>query len=289
MKGVLKNIKRRFSKETGQGSPTIGTGRRLEARSHTIESNSDAQMIQSAASSPSKRDLLDPLPTFRDCASSERQALMIRKLRLCSIVFDFNNESQKYNLGKEMKRTALLDLVDYISTTKNWFSETALQEILDMVSANLFRSLPPSPNEDQWDPEEDEPVLDAAWPHLQIVYEFLLRFIVSTDTDTKIMKKYINGPFVFRVLGLFNSEDPRERDYLKTILHRIYGKFMSLRSFIRKAINNVFFTFVYDTERHNGVGELLEILGRFIASKPWFDAQTVLLLQVVSSMGSRCR
>lgn len=39
---------------------------------------------------------------------------------------------------------------------------------------------------------------------------------------------------------------------------------MSLRSFIRKAINNVFFTFIYDSERHNGVGELLEILGSII-------------------------
>lgn len=40
---------------------------------------------------------------------------------------------------------------------------------------------------------------------------------------------------------LFDSEDPRERDYLKTILHRIYGKFMSHRPFIRRSINNVFF------------------------------------------------
>lgn len=30
-------------------------------------------------------------------------------------------------------------------------------------------------------------------------------------------------------LELFSSEDPRERDYLKTILHRIYGKIMALR------------------------------------------------------------
>jgi hypothetical protein len=42
------------------------------------------------------------------------------------------------------------------------------------------------------------------------------------------------------------------------------GKFMSLRSFIRKAIGNVFFKFVYETERHNGIGELLEILGSII-------------------------
>ena len=53
----------------------------------------------------------------------------------------------------------------------------------------------------------------------------------------------------------FGSEDPRERDYLKTILHRIYGKFMNHRSHIRKTIGNVFYRFVYETERHNGIGE----------------------------------
>ena len=60
----------------------------------------------------------------------------------------------------------------------------------------------------------------------QIVYEFLLRYVVSNDTDAKTAKKYIDQSFVVRVLELFDSEDPRERDYLKTILHRIYGKFM---------------------------------------------------------------
>lgn len=58
------------------------------------------------------------------------------------------------------------------------------------------------------------------------------------------------------------SEDPRERDYLKTILHRIYGKFMNHRSHIRKTIGNVFFRFVYETERHNGIGESAESQSR---------------------------
>lgn len=95
--------------------------------------------------------------------------------------------------------------------------------------------------------------------------------------------------FVLRLLELFDSEDPRERDYLKTILHRIYGKFMVHRPFIRKAINNIFYRrveaggavwraraarltarcaapcrFIYETERHNGIAELLEILGSII-------------------------
>jgi hypothetical protein len=56
-----------------------------------------------------------------------------------------------------------------------------------------------------------------------------------------------------RLIEMFDSEDPRERDYLKTILHRIYGKFMSHRSLIRKSISHVFYRFVYETEKHNGV------------------------------------
>ena len=99
---------------------------------------------------------------------------------------------------------------------------------------------------------------------MQIVYEFLLRYVVSNDTDAKVARRYIDQYFVTRLLELFDSEDPRERDYLKTILHRIYGKFMVHRPFIRKAINNVFYRFIYETEHHNGIAELLEILGSII-------------------------
>lgn len=44
-----------------------------------------------------------------------------------------------------------------------------------------------------------------------------------------------------KLLELFDSEDPRERDFLKTILHRIYGKFLGLRAYIRRQINNIFY------------------------------------------------
>merc|ERR1719158_459230 len=107
-------------------------------------------------------------------------------------------------------------------------------------------------------------MLEGAWPHLQIVYEFFLRFVVSNDVDPKIAKRFVDQTFVLKLLELFDSEDPRERDYLKTILHRIYGKFMALRSFVRRAIQHVFFKVIYECDTHNGVGELLEILGSII-------------------------
>ncbi len=96
------------------------------------------------------------------------------------------------------------------------------------------------------------------------MYEFFLRFIVSTEVNGKVAKRYIDQPFIRQWIELFDAEDPRERDYVKTVLHRMYGKFMSHRSFIRKAISQIFFRYIYDTGKHNGIGELLEILGSII-------------------------
>ena len=37
------------------------------------------------------------------------------------------------------------------------------------------------------------------------------------------------------------------------------------RPFIREAINNVFYQFIFETEKHNGIAKLLEILGSIIS------------------------
>lgn len=39
-------------------------------------------------------------------------------------------------------------------------------------AVNMFRTLPPSSNPTgaEFDPEEDEPTLEAAWPHLQVLH-----------------------------------------------------------------------------------------------------------------------
>ncbi|KAL0426436.1 UNVERIFIED_CONTAM: Serine/threonine protein phosphatase 2A regulatory subunit B' beta isoform [Sesamum latifolium] len=169
---------------------------------------------------------------------------------------------------KEIKTQTLVELVDFIQSGSGKITEANQEEMIKMISLNIFRSLPPASHEntgsENIDPEEEDPYLEPSWPHLQLVYELLLRYVVSSDTDTKVAKRYIDHSFVLRLLDLFDSEDPREREYLKTILHRIYGKFMVHRPFIRKAINNIFYRFIYETGRHSGIGELLEILGSII-------------------------
>lgn len=115
------------------------------------------------------------------------------------------------------------------------------------------------------DPDEDEPHLEEAWPHLQLVYELLLKFIMTNYITTQTISSNISNSFVKQMLDLFDSEDPRERDYLKTILHRIYGKFMPIRTNIRKQVMNLLLKVTYEHETHNGLTELLEILSSIIS------------------------
>ncbi|KAL3624309.1 hypothetical protein CASFOL_033125 [Castilleja foliolosa] len=209
----------------------------------------------------------EALPSFKDVPNAEKQILFLRKLSMCCVVFDFGDHTKNLN-EKEIKRQTLVELVDYISSANSKFTETDMQEIVKMASVNLFRTLSTQPRENKvingFDLEEEEPLMDPAWPQLQIVYEFLLRFITSPETDAKLAKCYVDHSFVSKLLDLFDSEDPREREYLKSVLHRIYGKFMVHRPFIRKSINNIFYRFIFETEKHNGIAELLEILGSII-------------------------
>ncbi|KAH7445663.1 hypothetical protein KP509_01G019200 [Ceratopteris richardii] len=207
------------------------------------------------------------LPLFRDVPLSERPALLISKLNLCSIVFDFRDPTKDLR-EKEIKKQTLLELVDFISAGSIQINERIIEETAKMVEANLFRALPPPMHGnihlESFDFDDEDPAMEPAWPHLQVVYEFFLRFVASSGTDPRVAKTYINQSFVLKIIDLFDSEDTREREYLKTLLHRIYGKFMVHRAFIRKSINNVFYHFVFEFERHNGIAELLEILGSII-------------------------
>jgi len=214
----------------------------------------------------SKNRELTKLPNLKDAQDDEKENLFIQKIKQCSVVFDFINEPFSDVKDKEIKRAALMELVEYLMVTRGLISEPIYPEAVNMFSVNVFRTLPPPSNPTglEYDPEEDEPSLEASWPHVQLIYEFFLRFLESLDFQPNVAKRYIDQKFVLQLLELFDAEDPRERDLLKTILHRIYGKFLGLRAYIRKQVNNIFYRFIYETERHNGIAELLEILGSII-------------------------
>ena len=208
---------------------------------------------------------LTPLPKLVDTGVHLREQQFKAKLQQCANVYDFSDPLSDI-VSKDIKREALLELIEYVATQPNALTEGVYADVVEMVSRNLFRDLPPKVNPlgEAYDPEEDEPVLEMAWPHVQLVYEFLVRFLESPDFNPKKAKPHFTKEFVSELLKLFDSEDPRERDYLKTALHRIYGKFLHLRPFVRKEIGDIFVSFAFETGKFNGISEILEILGSII-------------------------
>uniref|UniRef100_A0A1I8IJS3 Serine/threonine protein phosphatase 2A regulatory subunit n=1 Tax=Macrostomum lignano TaxID=282301 RepID=A0A1I8IJS3_9PLAT len=283
------------SSPSSGGGGVSGSGKSLATKQQSQQQQQQQQQhsadfqqskrLADEKSGQMRRELYS-LPLLKDAATPEqRESLMMQKLRQCCVVFDFVREPLSDLRAKEVKRQALQELLDHVITSRGAITEPVYAEAVFMFSANVFRTLPPPSNPigAEFDPEEDEPALDAAWPHLHLVYEFFLRFLESPDFQPCLAKRCIEHQFVLQLLDTFDSEDPRERDFLKTILHRIYGKFLGLRAVIRRNVNNIFYRFIYETERHNGIAELLEILGSIINgfALPLKEEHKVFLLRVL--------
>ncbi|KAG1665790.1 hypothetical protein FOA52_002886 [Chlamydomonas sp. UWO 241] len=138
----------------------MGPGRASSPRTSALPQLNEATFAQQYA---------EPLPSFRDVPAGEKEKLFVQKLHLCAFTFDFSNASRNVR-EKEMKRQTLLELVDYANTGSGKLTETASESIVGMISSNLFRTLPPlrtHGDQEGADAEDEEPSLDASWPHLQ--------------------------------------------------------------------------------------------------------------------------
>ena len=152
------------------------------------------------------------LPALKAAPAWQRKALLLQKLRLASVVFD-GTDPTRYPDDREVKRNTLLEIVDYAdSAGRAAFSDwRVLEDTFTMIRLNLFRSLPTAP-EPSGDPDaEEEAFQDAQWPHLNIVYELLLRLVTMDQVDLALKKRAIDPVFVRQLLSLFDSEDARER------------------------------------------------------------------------------
>lgn len=265
---MFKGFKKKFSNKGTKDGKKEGSKSLKEGKTNSnseTENNPEKEESSNGQHVEADNPFARPIAKFSETPREDQQALLIEKMRLCQLCFTwYDDDTTEETNNKRIKKEQLLELVEFIGQKQKMaFSDQVLQELIHMVSANLFRALPPKSKNPELEDEEAF-FMEPSWPHLQIVYEFFLRFIVSSNLEVKGLKKYITSRFVIQILELFDSEDRRERDYLKTILHRIYAKFMPLRAFIRKAINFTFWNQIELNCEHNGIAELLEILGSII-------------------------
>ncbi|KAG6513673.1 hypothetical protein ZIOFF_024008 [Zingiber officinale] len=191
-----------------QGTDPTPQALSFASRSSGANPASPRQLHSSSA--PGAIPQIESLPLFRDVPVLERQLLFLRKLWICSVLFDFS-DTLKSAREKEVKRQTLSELIDFVQSGSGRLNEQVQEELVRTVDVNIFRNLPSASHEntgvEPTDSEEEDPYLDPTWPHLQLIYELLLHYVVSSDTDTKVAKHYIDHSFMLRLLDLLNSED----------------------------------------------------------------------------------
>ncbi|RHZ41397.1 hypothetical protein DYB31_012961 [Aphanomyces astaci] len=101
--------------------------------------------------------------------------------------------------------------------------------------------------------------------HIVSVYTLLVH-IVDAPIPPRVIKAHITPSFVSDLLGVIQSQDPRERVMVATVLHNIYAKFKSLRLHIHQQFVHVLMQYV----EYGGMGypygipDLLEVLSSII-------------------------
>ena len=81
--------------------------------------------------------------TSADAEPNNREELFIKKIRQCAVLFDFVVDPLSDLKWKEVKRAALNEMVEYVTTQRNVITENIYPEVVNMYSVNLFRTLPP--------------------------------------------------------------------------------------------------------------------------------------------------
>ena len=83
-----------------------------------------------------------------------------------------------------------------------------LQDTLNMIAVNLFRSLPDASNlvHTGGDDDDDSEVFtDPEWPHISLVYELLIHLVLSPQIDNNLRKRLIDDDFLRHLIALFDS------------------------------------------------------------------------------------
>lgn len=230
---------------------------------------------------------LASLPLLKDLPKSAHEELLIQKLRQCHAWESYagvpEEQIQEIILKKESTLVELNDF--YLMGDRRMLSAVCYKETVDMVASNLFRPLStPKEAVDQPSSKHDDLFSwESHWPHLELVYQFFMTFLDLVEFDAGIAKKCLSEEFLVELVNLFRSREPLEREYLKTVLHRIYYRMVSRREFIRKEMNNFLLQSISEDSSGVGVKEMLEIYGSIICGYtiPVRSEHKQLLVQVL--------
>jgi len=91
----------------------------------------------------SKNRELQKLPLLKDATAQEREDLFVQKIMQCAVIFDFVQDPLSDLKWKEIKRGALNEVVEHVSTNRGVITDKIYPEAVNMFAVNTFRCLPP--------------------------------------------------------------------------------------------------------------------------------------------------
>jgi len=213
------------------------------------------------------------IESIQNVQKSTKTELIQYKENLITCAKVYNFAPTEPSAEREQKTKILQELLDALDSgiQNEIFSHDIISLSFDMIRNNLFRPFhfivkPSSATTTIYEAEDEETMLEASWPHLILVYQFFLRLIIFPQFDQTMAIEFMDPSFIKQFIWLFHSEDARERDMLKNLLHRIFGKFVCLRPAIVKSVKNSLIEFVYENaEESNGICELLEVFESIVS------------------------
>ena len=222
-------------------------------------------------------------PKLADTSPDKRNELMISKLHLCTLVYDFASSEKAEE--KKIQMETIKEIIDFVENPpydnlNSVFTDAIFSTVINCFEENCFQ---PSTVHTEKNVKSDKNAgdgssmsslssntmdhfhnhMEPAWPYLKLLYDLIMKYILKMGGA--ILKTLIDRKFCSLCVEKLNSTDQRERETVKTLLTKIYVKFFEHRQLIRKCINDAFYRFIYETGKHNGITELLGVLEPIIS------------------------
>jgi len=243
-------------------STTFGSNKR--AQSLFGQDTLDVKPKDDSHKSLSTSALAEDLPDIKQVKPEDQLHLFAVKLRFCCRRINFTGCEPPNEALVQYKNYQLEELAEFVQTTKEVLKPSIYAMCVTMFSCNVFRPLPAVSH--MHDPEEDDPIYDPAWPTLKYVYMFFLRLLESPALKPSEAKKYFSEKFIGQLVTMMSSEDPNERENLKLILHRLYGRFLGFRIYIRQVLSTKLAEMAFEKQyQFPGATDILELMGSIVA------------------------
>jgi len=221
----------------------------------------------------------DDLPSILDSPPTMRNSIIVQKLYICALVYPWH-KPKECKEQKIIQMKTIKEILDYVTSppigTPDFYTDVIFANLInclerhtlrrtvgpenrsEMSGASSIRFTPDQINNAKDLPSSQTDYSDPSFGYTKYVYELLLKYVAAMKVSDS--KHFIDEYFCTAVLAKLDTSDARERAVLKSLCLKIYIKFTEHRKLLRNCMNYEFSRFSYESGRHKGITELLEIL-----------------------------